>query len=122
MSVLFAAVFLSSAATPQIRIDAGGVGSGAFLADTDFSGGTVATSTNAIAFPAAVLNPVPTEVYQTERWSAFTYTVPGLIGGQAYTVRLHFAEVYWTAVGQRELNVPINGTQVPTNFDIVKAA
>jgi Malectin domain len=37
-------------------------------------------------------------------------------------VRLHFAETYWTAKGQRVFNVSINGTQVLSNFDIVGAA
>ena len=35
---------------------------------------------------------------------------------------LKFAENYWTAVGQREFNVAINGTGVLTNFDILAAA
>ena len=39
-----------------------------------------------------------------------------------YTVRLHFAEIYWTAAGQRRFNVAINGTQVLTNFDIFATA
>jgi Malectin domain len=37
-------------------------------------------------------------------------------------LRLHFAEVYWTAVGQRRFNVFINGVQVLTNYDIIAAA
>ena len=39
-----------------------------------------------------------------------------------YTVRLYFAETYWSAAGKRIFNVSINGTQVLTNFDIVAAA
>jgi hypothetical protein len=64
-------------------------------------------------------NPVPQAVYQTERYGNFTYTFSGLTPGASYTVRLHFAEFYWTAVGQRVFNVSINGTQVLTNFDII---
>ena len=37
-------------------------------------------------------------------------------------MRLHFAETFWTAAGQRTFNVIINGQQVLTNFDIVAAA
>jgi len=51
-----------------------------------------------------------------------TYTFPGLISGAGYKVRLHSAETYWNAVGQRRFNVTINGTPVLTNFDIIAAA
>src|SRR6202035_4036652 len=40
----------------------------------------------------------------------------------SYTVRLHFAEEYWTTAGSRTFNVLINGTQVLTSFDIFAAA
>ena len=42
--------------------------------------------------------------------------------GGSYTVRLHFAEIYWNGPGRRLFNVAINGTQVLTNFDIFAAA
>jgi hypothetical protein len=45
-----------------------------------------------------------------------------LTPGATYTVRLHFAEIYWSSAGQRVFNVKINGTQVLTNFDIIAAA
>ena len=51
-----------------------------------------------------------------------TYTVPGLTSGSSYTVRLHFAELYFSAAGDREFNVAINGTTVLTNFDIYGTA
>jgi len=57
-------------------------------------------------------------VYQTERYGNFTYQLTGLTPGISYTVRLHFAEVYWSAAGQRLFNVAINDQQVLTNFDI----
>jgi hypothetical protein len=51
-----------------------------------------------------------------------TYTIPGLTAGTSYTVRLHFAELYFSAAGDREFNVAINGTTVLTNFDIFATA
>jgi len=36
-------------------------------------------------------------------------------------VRLHLAEIYFTASGQRTFNVVINGTTVLTNYDIYAA-
>ncbi len=49
--------------------------------------------------------------------SRYTY-VPGLTPGTTYAVRLHFADLSWTAAGQRVFNVAINGTTVLRNFDI----
>jgi hypothetical protein len=51
-----------------------------------------------------------------------TYTIPGLTAGASYTVRLHFAELYFSAAGNRVFNVAINGTPVLTNFDIYATA
>jgi uncharacterized protein involved in high-affinity Fe2+ transport len=107
--------------TPVIQIDCGGAASGAWVADTDFTGGTAVTSTNAIT-TSGVTNPAPQAVYQSNRYNAPTYTIGGLTAGTSYTVRLHFAETYWTAAGQREFDVSINGTQVLTNFDIFATA
>jgi hypothetical protein len=57
-------------------------------------------------------------VYQHARAGVFTYTIPGLTAGSQYSVLLHFAETYFTAKGDREFNVAINGTTVLTNLDI----
>jgi hypothetical protein len=59
------------------------------------------------------------QIYQTYRYGGgFTYTIPGLTVGGNYTIRLHFAETYWTAAGKRLFNVAINGATVLSNFDI----
>lgn len=105
----------------SVAIDAGGAGAGNFVADTDFSGGTAATHTPTVD-TSGVTNAAPQEVYQTERFGNFTYTIPGLTANASYTVRLHFAETFWTTTGQRTFNVSINNTQVLQNFDIVAAA
>jgi beta-glucanase (GH16 family) len=57
-------------------------------------------------------------VYQTERYGSHTYTFGGLTPNTSYTVRLHFAELYFASAGSRRFNVAINGTQVLTNLDI----
>jgi trimeric autotransporter adhesin len=110
-----------SAATSDLRIDSGGVATGAWLADEDFTGGS-ASSTTAAINTAQVANPAPQAVYQTERFGDFTYTIPNLTAGASYTVNLSFAEIYWTAAGKREFNVLINGSQVLTNFDVFATA
>jgi Malectin domain len=66
---------------------------------------------------------IPQAVWQNVRWnSSFAYTIPGLTAGATYTVDLDWAELTWTAAGQREFNVLLNGTQVLTNFDVYAAA
>jgi chitodextrinase len=102
-------------------IDSGGASVGSFVADVDFNGGSASTSGNVID-TSAVTNPAPQAVYQSERFGNFTYTIPGFNPGAPYTVRLHFAEFFWSMAGQRVFNVLINGTQVLTNFDIIAAA
>lgn len=104
-----------------ISINAGGPAAGSFVADTDFTGGTTAPY-NATIDTSGVSNPAPQAVYQSERYGNFTYTIPQLTAGATYTVRLHFAELYWSSAGKRVFNVSINGSQVLTNFDIYATA
>jgi O-glycosyl hydrolase len=109
--------------TQVIAIASGGSASGAFVADTDVSGGNMYSPSPTPAISTAgATNPAPAAVYTHERFGNFTYTIPNLTAGATYTVRLHFAEIYWTAAGQRLFNVAINGTKVLSNFDIFATA
>ena len=105
-----------------VQINAGGGAASPFIADTDFSGGRNGTATTKTIDTSKVTNPAPQAVYQTDRVGNFTYTIPNLTAGASYTVRLHFAEIYWTAAGKRTFNVSINSTQVLSNFDIFATA
>jgi len=90
-----------------------------FVADEDYSGGgdnQVSTTTINLTQPG--VNAAPMGVYQHARAGISTYTIPGLRAGSQYTVLLHFAETYFTAKGDREFDVAINGTTVLTNLDI----
>jgi glucan endo-1,3-alpha-glucosidase len=113
----------ASAATAVHQINSGSAGGVTpFGADADFNTGNVFSSGSSIDLSGAA-NPAPLAVYQTCRWApSFSYTIPGLAGGTPYTVRLHFAELSWTAAGKRKFNVAINGTQVLSGFDIFAAA
>jgi len=96
-----------------------GGGDYSFVADEDFSGGgdnSPVTTTINLTQPG--VNAAPMAVYQHGRAGVFTYTIPGLTSGSQYSVLLHFAETYFTAAGDREFNVAINGTTVLTNLDI----
>ena len=91
------------------------------MADRDVSGGKTSRTSKAID-TRGVINPAPQAVYQTARYGTFTYTVPNLTPGSRYTVRLHFAETYWSVAGKRVFNVAINNTLVLRHFDIYAAA
>ena len=104
----------------SISINAGGSDSTGFVADTDFSGGSTYSSTNTI--DTSLVSGVPQDVFQTERYGEFSYTVPGLTAGKTYSVTLYFEESYVTAAGLRLFDVSINGTKVLTSFDIYAEA
>jgi hypothetical protein len=91
------------------------------VADTDFTGG-IATGHNKTVDTSKVSNPAPQKAYQDYRYGNFTYSIPGLKAGASYTVRLHFAEIYWSKAGQRIFNVKLNGQQALSNFDIFATA
>ena len=111
----------SNCTTSTISINTGGGATSGFLADEDFLGGsTYSNSTPVIV--SGVANAAPEAVYQDEREGTFTYTIPGFVQGSTHLVSLHFAELYFSAVGSRKFNVAINTVSVLTNFDIVQAA
>jgi hypothetical protein len=113
-----ASVTVSKATVYQLNC--GGSASSPYTADQYYSGGTASTVSNSIT-TTDVTNPAPQAVYQSERYGAVTYTLPNLTAGASYTVRLHFAELYWTATGKRKFNVTINGTTVLSNYDVYSA-
>jgi len=104
-------------------IDAGGTGSGTFVADIDNKEGHQFSDLSSPIDTRRVGNPPPQVVYQTCRWnSAFTYTIPGLKAGAAYTLRLDWAELSFQAPGLRQFNVAVNGNTVLRNFDVYAEA
>jgi hypothetical protein len=66
--------------------------------------------------------PAPEEVYRSERYGDFAYTVPGLDAGATYIVRLHFDEIWWDEPGLRVFDVLIDGEPVLAGFDILAEA
>jgi hypothetical protein len=107
--------------TAIYRINCGGGAVSPFAADQFVSGGSAFASANAVS-TSGVTNAAPAAVYQTERFGNHTYTFGNLTPSASYTVRLHFAEVFFTSAGSRKFNVLVNGTQVLTSFDIVATA
>src|SRR5207302_886544 len=107
--------------TTSVQINSGGPAVSPFVADKDFAGGGTISHANTIDL-SGVTNPAPAAVYQTARVGNFTYTIPGFTAGSSHTVRLHFAETFFSTAGSRTFNVSINGTQVLSAFDIFAAA
>jgi PKD repeat protein len=126
------------ALTPLDRVNVGGAAlAGGWLVDTATSRSPwsnaastktgVATTTSAInvsdpSIPAGT----PAALFQSSRYDLsggknMIWTMP-VNGLKTYTVRLYFAETFFTAPGKRVFDVSINGTKVLTGFDIVAAA
>ncbi|MFL5311896.1 MAG: malectin domain-containing carbohydrate-binding protein [Myxococcales bacterium] len=104
-------------------INAGGPAVAPFLADTNFSGGSITTNWTGAIDTTGVVEPAPEAVYQSERYGNSTYTMTGLTPGRVYHVRLHFAENYAPhVVGSRKFDVDINGALVLDDFDILAVA
>jgi polygalacturonase len=106
---------------PVLAINSGGTAAGAYGADGSYTGGST-YATGATIDTSGATSPAPQTVYQTERYGNFAYTIGNLVPGANYTVRLHFAELYWGATGKRTFNVSINGTQTLAAFDIYAVA
>ncbi|MGA2700818.1 MAG: discoidin domain-containing protein [Isosphaeraceae bacterium] len=104
-----------------VALDAGGGSAGSYSADAYYTGGSTYSVTDPIN-TSNVVDPAPQQVYQTERYGNFSYTLPHLVPDSPYIVRLDFAEIYWDAPNQRLFNVLINGDPVLTNFDIFATA
>jgi RHS repeat-associated protein len=108
--------------TSHIAINVGGGLAGIFALDPGGSGGNPYSYQNPIDL-SGVTNPAPEAVYQTGRYSSdFTYTFPGLGAGANCTIRLHFAETYFSSAGQRVFNVLVNGNTQITGLDVYAAA
>jgi beta-glucanase (GH16 family) len=113
---------IASLGAYAFAVNSGGSAVGQFAADANVMGGSIGATVSTAIDTSGLVAPAPQAVYHAERYGNFTYTFTGLISGVTYKVRLHSAETYWTAVGQRRFNVTINGTQVLSNFDIIAVA
>lgn len=99
-------------------------GAGGYLGDGAYVSGGNPYQVARTIDTSGVSDPAPASVYQNERWTGgtMTYTIPKLAPGQAYTVRLDFAENFYASAGQRSFNVAVNGATMLSGFDIFTAA
>ena len=108
-------------ASSTVYINSGGPAVSSFLADEDFTGGSVVATTDSIQ-TVNVPKGLPMEVFQDSRAGTFSYTVKGFAPGSNHTVTLYFVEPTFDGVGSRLFNVSINGKAVLSNFDVFLAA
>ena len=110
----------SGTTTPTYQINCGGAAVSPFAADNFVTGGGTYTSNNAVV-TSGVAHAAPSAVYQSERYGNHSYTFSNLAPNAPYTVRLHFAEIYWTSARSRVFNVLVNGTLAIPSLDIFAA-
>ncbi|WP_375379546.1 malectin domain-containing carbohydrate-binding protein [Hymenobacter volaticus] len=102
--------------TAVLRLNAGAdtlsTSLGRFAADQYMAGGVPFATT------APIAGTEDDALYQSERYGTFRYNLP--VPNGTYTVKLHFAELYWNAPGQRVFDVTAEGTPVLQAYDIVQ--
>lgn len=106
--------------TPVYQINCGGGAVAPFAADGYDNAHLVYTNTAAVNL-STVAHPAPQAVYQSQAYSnsPLVYTFPNLTPGATYSVRLHFAELYYTGSNQRLFSASLNGQSLFTNLDLV---
>jgi len=110
-----------SVTSAAVRVNAGGP------AYTDPSGNMWSADTGSPAgqadlSTASIANTSTPVLYQTARWNTGRLTYLFSVSNGTYTVRLKYAELYFTSPGQRVFDVTINGQKVLQGFDIVAQA
>lgn len=112
-------------AAGRSRADGGGL-TDYFSADDDPSAGRFdGGASQASDEPVDVDDPLlaaPQTMYRTARFGNFTYVSPFLTPGEAYWIRLDFAETVHDGPGQRIFDVFANGATVLTKLDVFAAA
>lgn len=85
-----------------------------YSADRFFSGGMRSQTMDAITGTNS------DSLYQTELYGNITYEVP--VSNAAYSVRLHFAEIYHTAANARLFSLTVEGQTVFADWDLFEEA
>jgi uncharacterized repeat protein (TIGR03803 family) len=123
-SIKTVAITVTGGGASTVRLNTGGqavsTSIGNFNSDNYFAGATSISKTN-----LAIANTANDALYQDNRRAtatggSFSYNIP--VPNGVYTVKLHFAEVFFTTTGKRKFNVTAEGSNWLTNYDIFAAA
>ena len=85
-----------------------------YQADKSFSGGGVYKNLNEI------LNTTDDALFQSERNGNFSYNIPVTSG--TYEITFRFAEIYFSATGQRQFDILTEGNEIVSDLDLFKMA
>lgn len=97
-----------------IAINVGGPAVGEFVADCFFEGGTVYAKNIPIDLTEPSVS-TPEAVYQSSRYQDCVYRLAGFEPEGAYTLKLHYAELFHASAGGRAGSVAVNGVQIIDN-------
>lgn len=103
-----------------MQVNAGGVASGSWIADTG-TGGFLRSWTNTVDTSLLSGTIPPQAVLKDARIGNLTYNFTGLVASSSHTFTLYFVENFFTASGKRVFTVRANGTAKLTNLDIYAA-
>jgi hypothetical protein len=123
-SLVFSSIFLFTAAQSSgqtVRLRCGTSGSYTASDGSVWQGDQYFTGGQQLYTGYPVSNTSDTSLYQYARQGYYgdvNYSIP--VANGSYQVTLKFAEIQYASPGQRVFNVTLNGTQVLTNFDLVK--
>ncbi len=119
-------ILMSVASTSdyKVRLNAGGnnftdAEGNLWIADQAYSSGSFGyVNGSTYQTPDAISGTTADALYQTERWgmTAYQFDVPN----GTYQVRLHLAEIYFTARDRRYMDIKIEGTPVLSSLDIYR--
>ena len=85
-----------------------------YEADNYFTSGTAYSTSNSIA------NTEDDNLYKSERYGNFSYSLP--VNNGTYAVTLKLAEIYFSSANQRLFDVRMEGTTVESSLDIYSEA
>jgi len=86
-----------------------------WAADNSFTNGNPANTGLANA-----TNTNDSPIFCAQRYGSFTYSIP--IPNGNYSLRLGFAETYWSTAGSRVFNVSAQGNTILSAYDVVVRA
>ncbi len=126
VTALCPAIYRVNAGGPSVTATDGGINWEANTtngATTYVNIGTAYSVANTITPNSSVPPNTPLSIFQSERYDpnrsnpTMNWAFPVTAGN--YIVRLYFAELYFTAVGQRSFDVRIEGTTVLNDYDML---
>ena len=91
-------------------------GAGTYFDDIYYQPDVYGTGGQTNSTADTIINAAGSRVFNSERYGDTQYRIP--VDNGAYSVALHFAEMYWSASGERAFDVSLEGATVITDLDV----